>query len=183
MQEAITGYRGHLKKLGTLPISVKVSLSIFDDYLRHAYTNEYLANAKGLDECPEFDPENGGNTALRDCILEDIAHHEQLLAGLRPMRDGGEHAGPPDVLMAILTDGHDTHSKATPEQVAEKIAQKRREGWEFIFIGPSRGVGESYGVAEENIKELGKGGEGIAEAFAEITEGTSRLLLGTGSRA
>ncbi len=181
MQEAITGYRGHLKRLAESPLSVKVSLSIFDDYVRVAYTNAFVGQAKGLDECPEFDPVNGGNTALYDSIWEEVHRHEAVLAEVQKSVERRE--GDVDVVFGILTDGFNTHSTHTQEEVATLIERKRRDGWEFVFIGPSKDVGLKLGGNPDLVKTLGAGGAGIAAAFEAITETQERLLLGTGSGA
>lgn len=68
----------------------------------------------------------GGGTNLRDAIMTRIEALEARLADW-PVQ--------PDVLLVALTDGEDNASRATVEQVRQRIEARQEDGWTFVYLG------------------------------------------------
>lgn len=87
-----------------------------------------------------------GMTPLYDAIglLLDRAEH-------RLTRTGGD---PADQLVVIMTDGMENASReCTPDGIFERIAELRKAGWTFVFLGANQdsyATGSTLGVAAGN---------------------------------
>lgn len=158
-------YGSFLGKLQDTPADVRVSLTIFDDKVRHPYEGEYLANAKGLSTVG-YDATRGGGTNLYDAFGDAIESHARRAAEAD------------QVIMVIITDGADTGSARRPEQIRKMVDEKKATGrWQFIWLGPNAHTAEEVGVDPNNIFQLDAGGAGIIAALAAAAERTQEFLM------
>jgi len=119
------------------------------------YSNESLKNVSSL---AGYKPDN--YTPLYDAIMD-------LIDETKPKDDW-------NVLFVIMTDGLENASrKYTLEDVKKRIAEKKEEGWNFIFLGAnidSFEVGSSLGVPWGNTANYVQGQE--QETFRTVVLNT-----------
>lgn len=107
------------------PGQTTVSLYQFDDKYEAVYENKALADV------PPFTLRPRGATALLDAVGRTItAVGEQLAAKPEDERPG-------EVIVVILTDGHENAShEFTNRQIKTLITQQQDAyGWKFVFLG------------------------------------------------
>lgn len=82
----------------------------------------------------------GGCTALLDAVGGAIKHIEQVHKYIR------SEDVPENTMFVITTDGLENASrKYTGDQVRKKIEEKKKEGWNFIFLASNIDAAESAG--------------------------------------
>lgn len=168
----VTAYDGFLGTLKETPADTRVSLTIFDDEVRHPYEEEYLANAVGLDhETVSYDAQSGGGTALYDAFGDAIERHAKRAAEADT------------IIMVVITDGEDTSSRRfNAGSIRSAVDAKKRTGrWKFIWLGPSRRNAEDLGINPDDVFELRSGAEALKGAIAAVSERTQQLLLTAGT--
>lgn len=103
-------------------------------------------------------------TALNDAIKKAITDTAKLVTG-----DDDEQ-----VVVVILTDGHENASHTSEEKVAEMIEMKRNVGWEFLFIAANQDAvlqAEEYGISPDNALNMDHDGAG-ARAAVQAASGS-----------
>lgn len=119
--DVIGGFNTYINKLGKdTKQAFSITAVLFDT------TVTPYCTAKTPDTVPAMDHRSywpGGGTALLDAVgftIGSIAHVDK----------------PDRVLVVIQTDGHENASREeTYTSIAHKIADRERQGWEFIYIG------------------------------------------------
>ena len=112
------------------------------------HTSEVLYDRVKLGEVQKMTEENffvGGSTALMDAIGGAIHHIGNIHKYIRP------EDVPANTMFVIMTDGMENASRRySSEQVKQMIErQKKRYGWEFLFIGANIDAVETaarYGI-------------------------------------
>lgn len=101
----------------------------------------FLSEGAKITDVPKLSVENYnpyGMTNLYDAIGQTIHHMEELT----------KFAEDPTVIVMINTDGEDNYSKEfTSESIKALLAEKKKQNWEFIFIGEELGEERSRGMA------------------------------------
>lgn len=108
----------------------------------------------------------GGSTALLDAVGDAIRHAARV-QGYMP---DGHKAG--KVIFAIITDGQENDSRRhTYAEVKGMIEEKRRDGWEFVFLGANidaaaeaARMGIPASAASEYVSDV----EGTAVAYEAV---------------
>jgi hypothetical protein len=93
-----------------------------------------------------------GKTPLFDAIIEYGAEIDKVV-------DEDD-----SVLMVIVTDGKNNKSEASAETCAEAIAERKKEGWRFLYIGANQS-------AEATAREMGLADAGEAFNYAATDTG------------
>ena len=108
-----------------------------------------------------------GCTALLDAVGGAIRHIDLVQ---RVLPDGYKADR---VLFAITTDGMENASvKYTYRQVKRMITEKRKAGWEFLFIGANIDAvseAEQLGIARENAADYVADGQGTDVVFRAMS--------------
>ena len=89
-----------------------------------------------------------GWTNLRDAILDRLNSLEQRLAAWDEM---------PRVLFVVMTDGEDTCSTSSTQEVATKIRAAIATGWTCVFLGADQNanqIGGTLGFQPGNIRSF-----------------------------
>jgi uncharacterized protein with von Willebrand factor type A (vWA) domain len=170
----ISSFDEFLTTLKETPGDLRVSLTIFDDEVRHPYEEEYLANAKGLgDPSVAYNALSGGGTALYDAFGAAIERHARRAAEATL------------IIMVVITDGDDTSSREwNAGSIKAEVDKKKATGkWRFIWMGPNQKTARDVGINPDDIFELKSGSEGIKGAIAQMSEVVETLLLTAGSAA
>ncbi|HEX4815362.1 MAG TPA: vWA domain-containing protein [Nonomuraea sp.] len=125
------GIRAFLSDQRQVDGRTTVSLTQFDDEPELVFANCDLANV------PEIRLEPRGNTAMLDAIGQTITRTRRFVRGRpKPRR-------PDEIIIVILTDGHENASHAfdspTVRAMIGELRGKKRS-WQFVFMGATTGV-------------------------------------------
>jgi Mg-chelatase subunit ChlD len=105
-----------------------------------------------------------GNTPLYDAIGRLLARAERHLAS------GGD---PADQLVVILTDGHENASREfTVEHINARIADLRRAGWTFVFLGANQDsydTGGRLAMAAGSTANFAASPAGVAASYGGLS--------------
>lgn len=159
--DTIGGFNQMLADQKKAPGTASFLLARFD----HEYEIEEhadIANMKSLD-MTTFVPR--GMTALYDAIGRTInATEKHAKAGKK-------------IIIVIQTDGHENASREfTGDKVREMIGAKRKDGWEFLFLGANidaMAAGSKLNISASNTMSYASNSVGTTSAFAS----TSNVLL------
>jgi hypothetical protein len=119
------GLAAFLKAQHEAPGQTTVSLYQFDDQYEAVYENKALADV------PQFKLRPRGATALLDAVGRTVTTvGEQLDA--KPEDDR-----PAEVIVVILTDGHENASHEHTKTAVKKLITHQQDdyGWKFVFLG------------------------------------------------
>ena len=126
-QDTIGGYNSMIDKQRKEEGEALVSLVTFNDYSTVLCDRIPIEKVEPLTDRQYV---AGGCTALIDAIGGAIHHISNVHKYIRN-EDVPEHT-----LFVIITDGMENASrKYSSSEVKRRIAEKEKEGWEFIFLG------------------------------------------------
>ncbi len=122
------GLRAFLAEQVDVPGETLVTLRQFDTVHDTVFENVLLADV------PPFELKPRGGTALLDAVGSTIATVAEQID------DMAEADRPSEVVMVILTDGHENSSKEYRlDQIKKLITQRQDEdGWVFVFLGANQ---------------------------------------------
>ncbi|HEX9953225.1 MAG TPA: vWA domain-containing protein, partial [Rubricoccaceae bacterium] len=128
--DAIGGFNVFLDAQKAVAGAARLSLVLFDHEVEVPHRQADLAGVPPLTPA-DYVPR--GTTALYDAVGDALyrlhARIAETPAAQRPER----------VVVAILTDGHENASRRyTRVQIADAIAARRAEGWEFTFLAANQ---------------------------------------------
>ena len=138
------------------PGECRVTLNQFDTQYENVYT------AKLLNEVPKLDLVPRGMTALFDAVGKAVFETSERLSGMKSK---------PKVLCVVITDGAENSShEYNAASVKTLLDEKRKEGWEFVFIGAD----------ESSFKDAAAMGfdAGMTMSFNSTGEGTRQMTKG-----
>ena len=165
--DAVGGFNSFLADQRKLEDEAYLTLSIFD----HEY--EVVYECKPIKEVPDatietFKPR--GTTALWDAVGITVKDAMDRLENY-----------PYDlqVIMLIITDGGDNDSKQyQSEEVKQMVEQCIDKGWHFQFLAANIdafAVGGSMGMPKTSNVQYDHSGEGVASAYAGMSNFTSSV--------
>ena len=134
------------------------------------HTSEVLYDRVKLGEVQKMTEENffvGGSTALMDAIGGAIHHIGNIHKYIRP------EDVPANTMFVIMTDGMENASRRySSEQVKQMIErQKKRYGWEFLFIGANIDAVETaarYGIDADRAVNYHADKEGTRVVYQSV---------------
>lgn len=128
--DAIGGLNAFVDSQRRLPGEARMSLILFDDRYEVPIKSQPLAQVPLLTR-QTLVPR--GSTALLDAIGRTLKKMTESFAA-RPAA-----ARPDTIIVAILTDGEENASRTFSQaHIADLIAEKRAQGWEFIFLAANQ---------------------------------------------
>ena len=165
--DTIGGFNATLDKHRKAEGYAVVSTVLFDNYTEVLHDRVDIAGVRDLTSADYW---VRGCTALLDAVGGGIRHISRV-HGYLP-----EDHRPEKTVFIIITDGYENASRKYDYRDVEKmIAQKKEEGWEFLFLGANiDAVGEAAKIgiaADRSVTYLADGmGQGLAyEAVAAAT--------------
>lgn len=174
-EDVIGGVNGYVETLQKEKAGdVRVSCFTFDlsgrPIIRAIFEDKKLGDVPAitLDEyCPS------GSTPLNDAVIETIRRVKKFAEG-------------EDVIFITYTDGYENASRATAQQVKEKIAKREAKGWEFVYLGANQdawSVGANYGMSGLKLNTSGSkaGTLAMMSSAANITN-TALRSVGDGGK-
>ena len=166
------GFNNFLNEQKQVDGEANISLYQFDNVFETVYENINIQLAKEL----VLEPRS--STALIDSIVESIEKTEKKIKGLKDKPD--------NVLFVIITDGEENDSeKYTRKEAFKKISNKRKAGWEFLFIGANQDAiqeAHAYGISAGSSLTYGANQQGVRSTYQTLSSKTSGLRI-TGSLA
>lgn len=122
------------------PTGTRVSLYEFDTEYGTVYENEPLSTV------PDYTLKPRGGTALLDAIGRTITT-------VKAKRKALPKADRPDVIMVIVTDGHENSSHEFSHATVKEMIEKRTgKGWVFVYLGANQDaitVAASMGISRD----------------------------------
>jgi uncharacterized protein YegL len=161
-QSTISAFNGLLDKQRKEPgaETTLFTLYTFSDTVQRLWSNVPIGQVTNITQA-DYQP--NGQTALLDAIGTAVKETEQ-------------HQ-PEEVLVVILTDGQENHSRIYDfVTVREYALQKSTENWEFIWLGSdvgSRHFAQMLGIPPENIELFAVTEEGIRDSCGKISDSVS----------
>ena len=165
-RDTIGGFNSMIEKQKVQDGECYVSTVLFDD------VSEVLHDRVKLSEVPtmtDSDYTVRGSTALIDAIGGAIHHIGNIHKYARP-EDVPEHT-----MFIITTDGYENAShRYSSEQVKQMIErQKKRYGWEFLFIGANIDAVQTaahFGIDRDRAVNYNADGEGTQIMYGAVAE-------------
>jgi uncharacterized protein YegL len=166
-KETILGFNNFIRDQKAVPGEAVMTLCTFADEYSFVFDGAPLQHVADLNETTY---KAQGMTALNDAVAATI---DRVGEKLKAMPEADR---PAQVIVLIITDGEENHSKRYPgyqgkSRVAEKIRHQREKyKWEFVLIGANIDVvqeAKDLGIALQN-----------AAAYTSNREGTDQMLRG-----
>jgi len=161
------GFAAFIADQSTHPGRCTVGLARFDDQYEVVFT--------GLDvhAVPPLDLQPRGSTAMLDAIGRSIMKVDSVMKACDlPHR-------PDKVLFVIITDGMENAShRFTRGQITELVGQRRKMGWEFIFLGANMDattVAGSYGIDRSRAETFINDSQGVGMNFESVSRVASDM--------
>jgi len=168
-EDVIGGYNFFVRKQKEVKGEVNMNLAFFNNVYDIPFPRCEINKVPKLDTqnyCPR------GSTALLDAIGRTITDMDATFSKL------SEEEKPEKVVIAILTDGQENSSvEYKKSQIVEKIAEKEKLGWEFLYLASSlAGINDalSYGISGTNAIQFDNSSYGLSTVYA-----TSANLVNT----
>ena len=125
--DTVGGFNSMIKKQREEEGDAVVTTVLFDNLIETLHDRIPLSDVPDLTEKEYF---VRGCTALIDAIGETVDHISRVHKYIRP------EDVPGNVIFVITTDGLENASrKYSSDQVKKMIEEKKKDGWEFLFIG------------------------------------------------
>lgn len=166
--DAQGGFDTFIEDQKTQPGEAAVTLAQFDDEYEMVWENkpvqeiqkgDYLLMPRGM-------------TALLDAVGKTVQSVGERLAKT------AEDERPEKVIIAIITDGHENHSKEYKRKQIMDIINHQRDKykWEFLFLAANQdAIGEagSIGIKGHHAMNFAATGKGVKCAYASMSRGIS----------
>ena len=162
--DAIGGFNNFLKEQKALPGEATLTYVQFNQDYEVVHENQPLQQVQPI-RGEDYQPM--GTTALLDAVGKTVDATGKRLAAMP------EENRPENVIVAILTDGHENASKQyTLAKVREMILhQKENYSWEFIFLGANQDAfaeASKIGIDKKDSFDFMASKEGVKEAFTTL---------------
>ena len=163
--DTIGGFNAMLEKQKKQEGACFVSTVLFDN------ESVVLHDRLPLEEVPcmtETDYQVGGCTALIDAIGGAIRHVANIHKYAR------KEDVPAHTLFVIMTDGMENAShRFSSDEVKKMIEQKKKQDWEFLFIGANIDAVETakhYGISADRSANYHADGDGTRVVYESVSE-------------
>ena len=161
--DAIGGFNAFLARQKIEPGRAYLTMILFDHEYRVLHDAEPIGTVPYLSDSV-YIPR--GRTALLDAIGQAIA------VTTARVRSSQESERTENVIVCILTDGLENASREfTRRQIVDLIAQRKAEGWEFVYLAADMaGIaeGQTLGMNHDESVQYLKSPFGMADAFNSI---------------
>lgn len=169
--DTIGGFNSMIKKQKKQDGKCYVSTVLFDDTIEVVHDRVELSSIK---EMTENDYYVRGCTALIDAIGSSI-HHIANIHKYARLEDV-----PQNTLFVITTDGMENAShRYTSDEVKCMIEQQKKKcGWEFIFIGANIDAVETakhFGIGEDRAVNYHADSKGTAVLYDSVSEAVCNM--------
>lgn len=166
--DTVGGFNAMIEKQKKNEGECFVSTVLFDN------TSKVLHDRLPLNRIPkmtEADYTVGGCTALIDALGSAIKHVGNIHKYARP------EDVPESTLFVITTDGMENASHIYSSDCVKKmIEEKKKKGWEFLFIGANIDAVETaaqYGIAPDRAVNYHADAQGTAILYDSVSEAVS----------
>ncbi|MBO4360630.1 MAG: VWA domain-containing protein [Eubacteriaceae bacterium] len=117
-----------------------------------------------------------GSTALIDAIGRSVEHISNIHKYIR------QEDVPEKTVFVITTDGMENASHSySASQVRSMIEDKKKEGWEFLFLGANIDAVQTakhFGISEANAVNYMPDGQGTMNLYASVSKAVSSVRTG-----
>lgn len=169
--DAIGGFNSFLKSQKELKEKATMSVVLFDDLYEQLYDGKDVK----LDKVQELTKETfvpRGMTALYDAIGKSINNYKKTLEGLKTAEK------PDKVLVIIVTDGQENHSKefTNIHQINNLITEMKGKNWQFMFLCATEDAfktGASLGISKGNTFQFANTSVGNATLYSKVSSATA----------
>lgn len=178
-QATIDGFNEFLHQQKLQPGTARLYLAQFDDQYDVLYDRP-LNEAEKLNTYT-YSPR--GMTALYDAIGKTISDLGKKL------KETPEFDRPAKVLVAIITDGHENHSREfTQRQIADMVQhQKDKYAWDFVFIGANQDAvmtAKTFNISQDSAltyNSTSSGVQGMSVSLGNYTNAVRSSSAGGAS--
>lgn len=166
--DAIGGYNAFIDEQKKLEDDTKFSLFLFDSNYQKVYESVSLSEIKNLDE-RTYIPSS--MTALYDAIGITIENTVEKI------NKASDEEKPERVLCVIMTDGENNKStKYTREAIFEMIDERRKNDWEFIFLGANQdsfSIASALNIDTSNSFSFAATTNGMSDVYSQVSSATT----------
>lgn len=166
--DAIGGYNAFIDEQKKLEDDTKFSLFLFDSNYQKVYESVSLSEIKNLDESTYIP---SSMTALYDAIGMTIENTVEKI------NKASDEDKPERVLCVILTDGENNKStKYTREAIFAMIDERRKNDWEFIFLGANQdsfSIASSLNIDTDNSFSFAATSDGMSNVYQKVSSAAS----------
>lgn len=151
----VDGINSFIKEQKAAEGEAFMTLTQFDNQYEVSYSKKPIKEVDYLVNGVTFIPR--ATTALYDAIGRTI----------------NELQTTDDVIFVIVTDGHENASNEfTRERVFEKIEEKKKLGWKFLFLGANQdamATGNSLGISSNNSVTYNTNSQSVNTLFSMVS--------------
>lgn len=163
--DTIGGFNSMLAKQRKIDGEVYVSTVLFAD--RSKVIHDRIS-IKEIADMQNEDYEPSGCTALLDAVGDAIKHVSNIHKYAR------KEDVPDNTLFIIITDGMENAShRYTDKEVKKLIKDKKKKGWEFIFLAANIDAIETasdYGISKEMASQYTNDSDGVNANFEALSD-------------
>ena len=162
------GIANFIEEQKNLPGEAKISIVQFDTEV------ETVVKCVNIKECPTFDLQPRGMTALLDALGRTIVQTGERL------RNMPENERPGLVIIKVITDGDENSSREyNLDQIQKLVKQQQDEWkWQFIFLGANIdafSTGRGMGVKSGDMANFTADSVSVANTYAATSAKVGRM--------
>lgn len=176
-EDTVGGYNSVLAENRAMNGDAVVSTVLFDNNIDVIHDRVPISEVRDMG-LQDYRP--AGCTALLDAVGGAIKYHSAIQRAL----PGDYRAG--HVLFVIVTDGYENASKRyTYLQIKSLIENRRRQGWEFVFLASGINVpreADRLGISVECAMPYEPSPVGTASMYAKVAEVSRTVRSGIRAR-
>lgn len=163
--DTIGGFNSMLEKQRKIDGEVYVSTVLFSDRSKVIYDR---IGIKEISDMKNEDYEPSGCTALLDALGDAIKHISTIHKYAR------KEDVPDNTLFIIITDGMENAShRYNDKDVKKMIEEKKKKGWEFIFLAANIDAIETastYGINKDMAAQYVNDSDGVTANFDALSD-------------
>lgn len=163
--DTIGGFNSFLAEQKKVDKPANISLVQFDDVYEVVYSDKDIKTADDLTDAT-FQPR--GSTALYDAIGRTVNAIGKRLS------DTSETDRPENVLVVIMTDGHENASKEFTSATVSQMIQHQQDAyqWQFVFVGANQDAvlsARALGINVNNAMSYAANAVGTQEVMRSMS--------------
>lgn len=170
--DTIGGFNSMLAKQKATDCPAFVSTVLFSDNSSVIHDRQDLYSVKDM---TDEDYETGGCTALLDAVGGAVKHIANVHKYAR------KEDVPGKTLFIIITDGMENSSRNySREKVLSMIEDKKKAGWEFIFLGANLDAAEtaeSIGISRSRAVNYTSDSEGTKRSYHAMAAACCEVMM------